>query len=120
MYLDPPGPPSQPEIVDSNFTYIRLKWNKPDSDGGNPVSGYIIESKETGSNEWIQCNGYPVKLPEYTASNVQEGQTYEFRIKAVNDAGIGEPSKASKPQKAEPPMRKSYTTLLLLLFTVTV
>ena len=103
---DPPSPPSQPDIVDSNFNYIRLAWKKPETDGGNPVSGYIIESKEINSTEWVQCNSYPVKLPEYTASNVEEGLTYEFRIRAVNDAGIGEPSKPSKKQKAEPPMRK--------------
>jgi titin len=79
-------------------------WKKPDNDGGNPISGYIIEAKQPNSSEWIQCNNYPTKLPEYTASNVQEGLTYEFRIKAVNDAGVGAPSRPSKPQKAEPPI----------------
>jgi len=87
-----------------------LQWKKPEKDGGNPVSGYIIEFKETSSPEWLQCNSFPTKLPEYTCSNVVEGLTYEFRVKAVNDAGPSEPSKPSKEQKAETPISK---TLLL-------
>ncbi len=59
--------------------------------------------KEQGSQDWIQCNSYPIKLPEYTCTNVVEEATYEFRVKAVNDAGAGAPSHSSKPQKAEPP-----------------
>ncbi len=43
-------------------------------------------------------------MPEYTCSTVTEGQIYEFRVKAVNDAGAGQPSKPSVAQKAEPPI----------------
>lgn len=43
---NPPGPPSQPDVVESNFNFVRLRWKAPDSDGGNPINGYIIESKE--------------------------------------------------------------------------
>ncbi|CAF0846330.1 unnamed protein product [Brachionus calyciflorus] len=101
---DPPSPPSQPEIADFNFNFIRLKWRQPEKDGGNPLTGYIVEMKEQNSDEWIQCNSFPVKLPEYTCSNVTEGNTYEFRVKGVNDAGAGLPSKSSKAQKAEAPI----------------
>lgn len=43
---NPPGPPSQPEIVEANFNFVRLQWKAPSSDGGNPINGYVIESKE--------------------------------------------------------------------------
>jgi hypothetical protein len=103
---DPPGAPSQPEVVDSNFNFIRLKWNPPTNDGGNPVNGYIIEMKKNENADWVQANNYPCKLPEFTATNVVEGQSYQFRVCAINDAGVGEASKPSKPQKAEPPISK--------------
>lgn len=91
-------------MVESNFNYVRLQWKAPDHDGGNPISGYIVESKEINSNDWVQCNHFPIKLTEYTCSNVVEGNTYEFRVKAVNDAGEGLPSKPSKATKAEAPI----------------
>ena len=91
-------------MVDSNFNFIRLQWKKPEKDGGNAITGYLVECKEANSNEWTQCNNFPTKLPEYTASNVLEGLSYEFRVRAVNGAGPGAPSEPSKPQKAEPPI----------------
>jgi len=101
---DTPDAPSQPEVTDSNTNFIRLQWNKPENNGGNPIIGYIIQSKEKNSTDWIDCNSFPVKACEYTATNVLEGLTYEFRVQAVNEAGPGEPSPASVAQKAEPPI----------------
>ena len=60
--------------------------------------------KEKNSTDWIDCNSFPVKACEYTATNVLEGLTYEFRVQAVNEAGPGEPSPPSVAQKAEPPI----------------
>lgn len=101
---DAPDAPDTPEITEYNSTYIKLKWEKPKKDGGNPVTGYNIEMREKGSNNWVPCNSYPVKGTDYTASGLREGQTYEFRVAAVNGAGPGTPSKPTKAQKAEVPM----------------
>lgn len=106
--LDPPGAPSRPEVTDSNTNFIRLQWSKPENNGGNPVTGYIIESKEKNSSEWTQCNSFPIKMCEYTATNVLEGLTYEFRVLAVNEAGPGTPSEPSVATKAEPPISTIY------------
>ena len=108
MYLDTPGPPSQPEVVDSGFSFIKINWKKPESDGGNPVTGYMVEVKHIDDAEWTPCNSFPTKTTEYTASNLIEGHTYELRVRAVNDAGPGAPSKPTKPQKAEPPISKIF------------
>ncbi|CAF1142161.1 unnamed protein product [Rotaria sordida] len=101
---DPPDAPDTPEITEYNSTYMKLKWEKPKKDGGNPISGYNVEMREKGRNEWAPCNTIPVKGTEYIASNLREGRVYEFRVAAVNDAGPGAPSKPTKPQKAEVPI----------------
>ncbi len=103
-YLDAPDAPDTPEIAEYNSTFIKLKWEKPKRDGGNPVSGYNVEMREKGSNNWVPCNTYPTKGTEYTAAGLREGQTYEFRVAAVNGAGPGTPSKPTQPQKAEVPV----------------
>jgi hypothetical protein len=102
--LDAPDAPDTPEVSEYNSTYIKLKWEKPNKDGGNPVTGYNVEMREKGSNNWVPCNAIPTKGTEYTASGLREGQTYEFRVAAVNGAGPGTPSKPTKAQKAEVPI----------------
>jgi titin len=104
FFIDAPDAPETPEITEYNSTYIKLKWEKPKKDGGNPITGYNVEMREKGSTVWAPCNSYPVKVTEYTASGLREGQTYEFRVAAINGAGPGAPSKPTKAQKAEVPM----------------
>jgi titin len=104
IYLDPPDAPDTPEITDYNSTYIKLKWDKPKKDGGNPITGYNVEMRAKGTNNWVPCNKFPTKATEFTASGLRDGQTYEFRVAAVNGAGPGAPSKPTKAQKAEVPI----------------
>jgi hypothetical protein len=66
----------------------------------------MVEIKQKNSSEWTPCNNFPTKTTEYTASNLSDGQVYELRVRAVNEAGPGAPSKPTQPQKAEPPVCK--------------
>lgn len=102
--LDAPDAPDAPEVVEYNSNFIKIKWDKPKRDGGNPIVGYNVEMRERGTNQWVPCNSFPLKTTEYTAGGVREGQTYEFRVAAVNAAGPGAPSKPSKAQRAEVPI----------------
>ena len=102
--LDPPDAPDTPDITEYNATFMKLKWNKPKRDGGNPIVGYNVEMRSKGSNNWVLCNSSPTKTPEYLVSGLREGQTYEFRVAAVNGAGPGAPSRPTQPQKAEVPI----------------
>lgn len=103
-FSDAPDAPETPEVTEYNSTFIKLKWEKPKKDGGNPITGYNVEMREKGSGAWVPCNSFPTKGTEFTASGLREGQTYEFRVAAVNGAGPGTPSKPTKGQKAEVPI----------------
>ncbi|KAL5273793.1 unc-22.2 family protein [Megaselia abdita] len=98
--FDPPGPPSQPDIRSYGPNYANLTWHPPTDCGGKPVSGYIVERRERGG-EWIKCNHYPTPNTSYTVNDLREGNRYEFRVIAVNDAGPGTPSKPSEGIVAE-------------------
>lgn len=71
---------------------LTLTWNRPLSDGGGGIRGYIIEKRENGSDVWQKCNHAPINAFNYNVVNMIEGRKYEFRVFAVNDAGYSEPS----------------------------
>ena len=92
--LDPPGPPSCPEVKDKTKSSISLGWKPPAKDGGSPIKGYIVEMQEEGSTDWKRVNE-PDKLLttcECVVPNLKELRKYRFRVKAVNEAGESEPS----------------------------
>lgn len=49
---DPPGLTGTPTCVEHTNNSITLGWSKPRSDGGTPVTGYVIEKREKGENKW--------------------------------------------------------------------
>lgn len=66
----------------------------------------MIERRNKGGNVWTKCNMTPVPTLNYNAAGLTEGQTYEFRVMAVNAAGLGKPSNVSQPQVAKEPICK--------------
>ena len=97
FFIGAPDAPSAPEITDTTPRSIGLKWQKPKSDGGSPIQGYIVERREPGvHDEWKPVNTNPIVGTHYSVPNLEEGHGYEFRVIAVNDAGPGKPSKASE------------------------
>ena len=47
-HADPPGKPSQPEVVDYDKDRAEIKWAHPVNDGGSPITNYIVEKKMEG------------------------------------------------------------------------
>lgn len=89
-----PGAPEEPKVNEIGTNFVTLSWNKPHSDG--PITGYWVEKKEKGSDRWIKCNMKPIQATIYIVPSLIENQEYEFRVFAENEAGLSEPSAASK------------------------
>lgn len=106
--FDEPGAPGTPEPNDWDRHMVELKWAAPAKDGGSPITGYIIEKREKGSTRWIKAGEQRTPDCKGTVENLDEGVTYEFRVRAVNAAGPGEPSAASKPIVTKPRKRKLF------------
>lgn len=116
--FDPPGPPGQPSIVSYTPTQCTIEWKQPQYSGGKPITGYLVEKRERGG-EWLKVHNYPTPNTQYTVQDLHDGNKYEFRVRAVNDAGTGEPSKASetitagiqrtRPDPPEPPKADRVT-----------
>lgn len=99
----PPGTPGPPLCSDITENAVTLEWTAPESDGGSPISGYIVERREL-TGKWIRVNKTPVLDLRYRVSGLFEGNSYEFRVFAENVAGVSEPSSPSEPMKAKRPI----------------
>lgn len=118
MRKDEPGKPGNVEVVDWDVDHADLTWIKPENDGGSPIVGYIIEYKvknvancfncfflkihllplqEKFGNDWVTALELNETAEKATVTGLKEGTQYEFRVKAVNKSGPGEPSDATKP-----------------------
>ena len=59
---DEPFPPGQPKCVARDRDHIKIKWEPPENDGGNPVKAYDVERKEPKTNRWAKINKEPVTV----------------------------------------------------------
>ena len=78
---------------------MTLTWSEPTHDGGKPILGYVIESRENFSPSWRRVNRDLAEDTSFTITGLSEGSNYEFRVSAVNDTGAGKPSEISAPPR---------------------
>ena len=93
---DPSGTylPAEPRSVRATAkdSAVELAWTAPPEVPSKPVRHY--EYQKNNSDEWTATDG-----PETTTEvdGLVNGDTYKFRLRAVNDAGKGAASAPSKP-----------------------
>ena len=61
---------------------VTLRWRAPANDGGQPTTHYEYEQNSSGI--WISTGS---AATSYTVRNLTNGQTYTFRVRAVNALG---------------------------------
>lgn len=95
IILDEPGQPGKPTAKDWDKHHVDLTWAAPFNDGGSPITSYIIEKKDKFSSKWQKAVEIIGDACEARVPDLIEGMEYNFRVRAVNKAGPGEPSVAS-------------------------
>lgn len=58
---DEPSAPGKPLVMDWDQNHVELEWTPPKSDGGRPLTGYIVQKKEKGSPYWVNAVHVPAK-----------------------------------------------------------
>ncbi|KAM4736307.1 myomesin-3 [Anableps anableps] len=107
--LGGPASPLAVEVSDVNKDYIFLTWQPPSADGASPVEGYYVERCDLSEGEWVRCNGHIQKMCHFPVFGLKEGAQYQFRVCAVNKAGVGRPSKATEPVLTADPLEHTRT-----------
>lgn len=99
--FDVPGKPGTPELEDWDVDRVDLKWAAPKSNGGAPITGYVIEKKEKFAPTWEEILTTETPDTKARVPGLKEGNVYQFRVRAVNKAGPGEASDATNPHTAK-------------------
>lgn len=91
-FSDVPGPPASCKYVEVLATSIKLSWQPPVKDGGAAISNYIVDKRETSRANWAQVSS-KIKgdILEFNVEKLIDGHEYQFRIRAENMWGVGDP-----------------------------
>ena len=73
-----------------------LSWDAPKSDGGSPVSHYIIEERQNSEGEFVQVLIADGGTCSVTIDGLTPNSNYEFRVFAQNEAGSSESPAATE------------------------
>ncbi|XP_051967031.1 myomesin-2-like [Xyrauchen texanus] len=95
---DVEGVPSAPgQVVASRNTKTSafVQWEPPKHP--NNLFGYYVDANVVGSKVWFPCNHRPYKHTRFVAHGLVQGDTYVFRVQAVNIYGLSEESQESAP-----------------------
>uniref|UniRef100_A0A3B5QNN1 Titin n=1 Tax=Xiphophorus maculatus TaxID=8083 RepID=A0A3B5QNN1_XIPMA len=92
-----PDAPEAPEVTKIGKEEMTVQWSEPDRDGGKPIIGYLLEKREEHAVRWSPVNKDPVPATRFTVTGLLPLHDYQYRVKAVNEIGVGTPSKASQP-----------------------
>ncbi|XP_029929114.1 myomesin-3 [Myripristis murdjan] len=107
-----PASPLAVQVHDVNKDYVFLTWKPPSADGATPVEGYFVERLDIGEGQWVRCNDQVQKMCHYPVFGLKEGTMYQFRVRSVNQAGEGRPSKATEPVLTADPLEHTRTMVV--------
>jgi hypothetical protein len=84
-YVDRFAPPPPTELVAlTEAGRARLVWRASEADD---VAGYIVYRRIGTGGAFERVTAQPVVAAEYVDSNVTKGQTYTYRVTAIDQAG---------------------------------
>ena len=101
----PPGVPSAPlEMRSVSPSAIIIEWGKPETDGGAPLTGYVIAAREARRTMWMEVGKVGADVHRLQIKDLQEGRSYQVRVLAVNEIGMSDPLESEEAiQVVRPP-----------------
>ena len=86
-----PGAPADVRVMPGDGS-LALAWAAPASGSGSAVTGYVIQHRETGTdNTWTEASA-PADTRSHTLDGLTNGTTYDVRVAAANIHGTGIPA----------------------------
>jgi len=73
-------------ITDDSVT---VEWTRPASDGGRPVTRYVVERRDGHQQSWTHVASLPARTTVCQVTGLQSSVSYFIRVAAENDEGVG-------------------------------
>lgn len=70
-------------------TQVKLSWEAPANNGGNPITDYLIQYSSNAGKSWSIFNDGTSVATKTVVTNLSNGVAYIFRVAAVNSNGTG-------------------------------
>ncbi|XP_031224579.1 myomesin-1 isoform X2 [Mastomys coucha] len=98
-----PGPPHSLKLSEVRKNSLVLQWKPPVYSGRTPITGYFVDLKEANAkdDQWRGLNEAAIANKYLRVQGLKEGASYVFRVRAINQAGVGKPSDLAGPVVAE-------------------
>ena len=121
VFADVPGKPRGPlEVSNVTDCSADLQWKAPDSDGGSPLTSYIIEMRPDSRSTWTKAGSVDGATTTFTVPDLKVDTEYHFRVIAVNAEGQSAPLEGKETAKPTKKISKLAIKLVfLLLFSLT-
>jgi len=84
-----PGPGYDLRFSEVRDDSLVMEWEKPVYSGAGPITGYKVEYAKTGSSDWTTANEAAVSHRFLKVTGLEVGTSYVFRVRGVNEAGVG-------------------------------
>ncbi len=95
-----PDAPTSLTAVANGQTTINLNWTAPASNGGSPITGYLIEvSTDRGATFTPLVPSHPTI--SYAHTGLTAGTTRHYRVRAINSVNLGDPSNVATATTAD-------------------
>lgn len=95
-------PQGKVEFLERSRKCIKMKWKAPRDNGGKQVTSFVIERRLAGKKSWFRMGEVDSGTTVFSDDKVDEGQAYQYRIRAVNSEGLSDPLETEEVYAGEP------------------
>lgn len=95
---DKPGQVLQPRVAEVTADSATISWDEPEFDGGSTINNYVVEKRDINTTKgWTVASKSNVTKCSFTVKSLKAGSTFEFRVSAENESGLGVASEPTEP-----------------------
>jgi hypothetical protein len=87
-----PAPPTAVTAEAQGLRAVRVKWSPPANTGGSAITGYTVKVESSSPVGPSRSASASAEVTEATVIDLENGTTYTFVVRALNDIGPSGPS----------------------------